>query len=195
MLHFLSIAFELCQFVYFLKSCLCMCLDLRFGPTFCVYVLKCWNPCYTLRKHKLKRAKTQAIHTVSLIQSRVSVLLMDTNLIEAHRFIKTFKALAHTVHARLKVMWTTVHSKMVCSSVHCTSISWRIIWSKRCAALNGSFHSLLLGSFLSTTMAKYLQGSSMRSPNRLQWIALTHQPQNHQNRAHTVQANPLFLTL
>ena len=35
------------------------------------------------------------------------------------------------------------------SSVHCTSISWRILRSKRCTALNGSFHSLLLGSFLS----------------------------------------------
>jgi len=49
---------------------------------------------YTLRKRKLKRAETQAIRTVSLIQTRVSVLFMDTNLIETHHFIKTVKALA-----------------------------------------------------------------------------------------------------
>ena len=123
---------------------------------------------------------------------------MDTNLIETHHFIKTFKALAHTVHASLQVMWTTVCStlmKTVRSYVHCTSISWRIILSKWCATLNGSFHSLLLGSFLLTTVVECLQGYSMRSLNCLQWVAPTHQPQNHQNRAHTVQANPLFLTL
>ena len=56
-------------------------------------------------------------------------------------------------------------------------------------------HSLQLSSFLSTTMVECLQSSSMLRPNPLQWIASTHQPQNHQNRAHTVKANPLRETL
>ena len=80
-------------------------------------------------------------------------------------------------------------------AVNCTSTAWRIIWSKRCAALNDYFHSLQLSYFLSTTMTECLQSSSMLRPNRLQWVAPTHQPQNHQNRAHTVQANPLRGTL
>ena len=37
--------------------------------------------------------------------------------------------------------------------------------------------------------------SSMLRLNPLQWIAPTHQPQNRQNSAHTVQANPLCGTL
>ena len=80
-------------------------------------------------------------------------------------------------------------------TVHCISTIWRIILSKRCAALNGYFHYLQLSSFLSTTMAECLQSSSMLRPNCLQWVAPTHQPQNHQIIAHTVQANPLRETL
>ena len=76
----------------------------------------------------------------------------------------------------------------VCT-VHCTSIA--TLWSKRCALFNGYFHSLQLSSFFSTTVTECLQSSLMLCLDPLQWIAPTHQPQNHQNRAHMVQANLL----
>ena len=193
-----------------------MCLDPRFGPTFCVYVLKMLGP--TLHAEETQVEETQAkkswnassmhhfinpnacFSTVHGHQSQQNnnELKRAKTISQRHIVSLTFKALARTIRASLQVMWTTVRStlmKTVRSFVHCTSISWRTIWSKQCAALNDSFHSLQLSSFLSTTVAECLQGSSMRSLNRLQWVAPTHQPQNHQNRAHTVQANPLFLTL
>ena len=56
-------------------------------------------------------------------------------------------------------------------TIHC--ISTAIIWSKRCALLNGYFHSLQLSSFLSTTVAECLQCSVWILFNEL------HLPTNH----------------
>ena len=109
---------------------------------------------------------------------------------------------AKEMHRFIKLQGVCVYCEKRCAqrsdengvcTIHCTSIT--IIWSKRYALHNGYFHSLQLSSFLSTTVAECLQSSSMLRPNPLQWIAPTYQPQNHQNRVHTVQENLLRGTL
>ena len=132
---------------------------------------------------------------------RVEVLFMDTKASNIQEWIeKSWNA--KEMHRFIKLQGMCVYCEKKCAqqsdengvcTVHCINIT--IIWSKRCALHNGYFHSLQLSYFLSTTMTECLQSSSMLRLNRLQWVAPTHQPQNHQNRAHTVQANPLRRTL
>ena len=100
---------------------------------------------------------------------------------------------ASKIHCISIAIWSkrcALFNNLIKMVIHCTSTT---IWSKRCALFNGYFR--IFFSFLLFSQLPWQNVcKAMLRPNPLQWIAPTHQPQNHQNKAHTVIANPLHGT-